>query len=375
MVVFVAVRAWPTFGTTASAGSAPAGPRNRSPTCRPRREPARVGVPSARLAAGLRDAAETAIAVVLGLLISVLSSIFIVEFAPARLRRLAIPVIRLLASVPSVIYGLIGVLVLVPFVGNHLITASEKPRCRTRSSSPAKACRRAVVILTADDHADHGRADLRGTRLGADLWREGAIALGVNPLRAMLAVTLRAARPAIVAAAGSRPRALSARRDDLRWSPARARSRPTSRTGCRPSSSSRCARWPRRSSTTTKASAHRLCARRCMRLRAVAVLRVRVVGRRLSDQAAPAEIPGAGMSTFAGDLQWTVTAPQSAGRRSSPMTLALGRSFGAAVRLGRGDGAVPDRGGDRHLHGLSRDPVPATHPDLQPTRCEHDAEP
>ncbi len=32
-------------------------------------------------------------------------------------------------------------------------------------------------------------------------WREGAVALGVNPIRAMLAVTLRAARPAIVAAA------------------------------------------------------------------------------------------------------------------------------------------------------------------------------
>src|ERR1019366_4093864 len=32
-------------------------------------------------------------------------------------------------------------------------------------------------------------------------WREGAIALGVNPLRAILAVTIRAARPAIVAAA------------------------------------------------------------------------------------------------------------------------------------------------------------------------------
>jgi phosphate transport system permease protein len=31
-------------------------------------------------------------------------------------------------------------------------------------------------------------------------WREGAAALGVNPLRAMLAVTVRAARPAIVAA-------------------------------------------------------------------------------------------------------------------------------------------------------------------------------
>ncbi len=58
--------------------------------------------------------------------IAVLSSIFIVELAPARLRRIVIPVIRLLASVPSVIYGLIGILVLVPFVGNHLISGHEK---------------------------------------------------------------------------------------------------------------------------------------------------------------------------------------------------------------------------------------------------------
>jgi phosphate transport system permease protein len=32
-------------------------------------------------------------------------------------------------------------------------------------------------------------------------WREGAVALGLNPLRAVRAVTLRAIRPAIVAAA------------------------------------------------------------------------------------------------------------------------------------------------------------------------------
>ena len=36
------------------------------------------------------------------------------------------PVVRLLASIPSVIYGLVGVLVLVPFIGNHLITEHEK---------------------------------------------------------------------------------------------------------------------------------------------------------------------------------------------------------------------------------------------------------
>ena len=36
------------------------------------------------------------------------------------------PVVRFLASVPSVIYGLLGVLVLVPFIGNHLITEPQK---------------------------------------------------------------------------------------------------------------------------------------------------------------------------------------------------------------------------------------------------------
>ncbi len=59
-------------------------------------------------------------------MIAVLSSIFIVELAPARLRLSRSRSIRLLASVPSVIYGLIGILVLVPFVGNHLISAPQK---------------------------------------------------------------------------------------------------------------------------------------------------------------------------------------------------------------------------------------------------------
>ena len=53
-------------------------------------------------------------------------SVFIVEFAPRQLKTVLEPVVRLLASVPSVIYGLIGVLVLVPFIGNHLISSGAK---------------------------------------------------------------------------------------------------------------------------------------------------------------------------------------------------------------------------------------------------------
>ena len=50
----------------------------------------------------------TGLAVVFGLVFALLASIFIVEFAPDRLRAVIVPVVRLLAAVPSVIFGLIG---------------------------------------------------------------------------------------------------------------------------------------------------------------------------------------------------------------------------------------------------------------------------
>ena len=62
----------------------------------------------------------------LAFICSLFIAIFMVEFAPTPIQRVLEPVVRLLASVPSVIYGLIGVLVLVPLIGNHLITQSQR---------------------------------------------------------------------------------------------------------------------------------------------------------------------------------------------------------------------------------------------------------
>ena len=60
---------------------------------------------------------------------------------PSRCKRMLEPVVRLLASVPSVIYGLIGVLVLVPFIGNHLITPEREGVGHAGDlSSAATAC-------------------------------------------------------------------------------------------------------------------------------------------------------------------------------------------------------------------------------------------
>jgi phosphate transport system permease protein len=143
----------------------------------------------------------TAIAVVLGLGIALLSSIFIVELAPARLAKVVIPVVRLLASVPSVIYGLIGILVLVPFVGNHLITVSEQRSTQGVVQLTGESLAVATVILTVMITPIMIALICEAMYSVPSAWSEGAIALGCNPLRAVRAVTLRAIRPAIVAAA------------------------------------------------------------------------------------------------------------------------------------------------------------------------------
>jgi phosphate transport system permease protein len=58
----------------------------------------------------------TGIALVIAIPISLLSAIYIVEYAPLRIRRIIRPFVDVLAGVPSVVYGLCAFIFLVPFV-------------------------------------------------------------------------------------------------------------------------------------------------------------------------------------------------------------------------------------------------------------------
>ena len=55
-------------------------------------------------------------AILIGVPIGLLSSVFIAEIAPKRLRKVLRAAVELLAGIPSVIYGLIGMIVIVPLV-------------------------------------------------------------------------------------------------------------------------------------------------------------------------------------------------------------------------------------------------------------------
>jgi phosphate transport system permease protein len=203
IIVFVTIRAWPVFAHNGLSWLGPGGHLES--------QFAQMQAASVHPAASdyhLRawpiiygTLITTGIAVVLGLAIAVLSSIFIVELASPRLRAVAVPVIRLLASVPSVVYGLIGILVLVPFVDQHLITAPEKASLASTVELTGAGLGVTVAILTVMITPIMIALTCEALASVPVSWREGAVALGLHPLRAVLAVTLRAIRPAIVAAA------------------------------------------------------------------------------------------------------------------------------------------------------------------------------
>jgi ABC-type phosphate transport system permease subunit len=203
MVVFVAQRAWPTFSHEGLSWLGPGGNVDNqinamaNPTSSPS-APALYHLRAWPLIYG--TVLTSGLAVILGLAISMLTAIFVVDLAPPRLRRAMIPVIRLLASVPSVIYGLIGILVLVPFVGDDLITSAQKESVINVIQLTGAGLLVSVAILTLMVTPIMTALTIEALASVPRSWHEGAVALGLNPLRATIKVSLRAIRPAIVAA-------------------------------------------------------------------------------------------------------------------------------------------------------------------------------
>jgi phosphate transport system permease protein len=142
----------------------------------------------------------TVLAVLVALVVSTLAAVFLTEFAPAPVRRTLEPVIRLLAGVPSVVYGLIGILALAPFINHHLISNSRKASVSYVVQLNGADLTTATVIL-AVMITPIMVALIAGALAAVPApWREGSVALGVNRWRTVVRVSLRTARPAIVAA-------------------------------------------------------------------------------------------------------------------------------------------------------------------------------
>jgi phosphate transport system permease protein len=143
----------------------------------------------------------TGLAVLIGLVFSTFAAVFIVEFAPDRIQRVLDPVVRLLAAVPSVVYGLVGILAIAPWVEHHLISQGRKHSVEYVVQLTGANLAVATLILTVMITPIMVAIASRSLAAVPGNWTEGSAALGVNRWRTTWRVSLRTARPAIIAGA------------------------------------------------------------------------------------------------------------------------------------------------------------------------------
>jgi len=102
--------------------------------------------------------------------------------------------------IPGVLYGLIGILVIVPFINKHILTQGEQVSVIHVIQLTGGGLGVAILLVTLMITPIMTALITDALESVPRAWREGAVALGLNPLRATLAVSIRAIRPAIVSA-------------------------------------------------------------------------------------------------------------------------------------------------------------------------------
>jgi ABC-type phosphate transport system permease subunit len=135
-------------------------------------------------------------AILVGLPFSLLASIFIAELAPRSLARVMEPLVRILAAVPSVVWGLFGLLVLAPFIERFLISDNLAARY---APLPLKGTSilLGILVLTLMTVPFQIAIFTDALRAVPTAWREGGRALGLDAWRATLKISLPVIRPAI----------------------------------------------------------------------------------------------------------------------------------------------------------------------------------
>jgi phosphate ABC transporter permease protein PstC len=128
----------------------------------------------------------TAGALVIGVPFGLACAIVLTEFSSRRLRRLLKPVIELLAGIPSVVYGFIGVVILVPFIRDHL-------------GGPGLSVLAASIILGIMVLPTIISISIDSLEAVPRSYREGSIALGATRWQTTRMVMFPAAKSGIIA--------------------------------------------------------------------------------------------------------------------------------------------------------------------------------
>ena len=127
-------------------------------------------------------------ALVIGVPIGLFTAIFLAEIAPKRVAKIVSPAIQLLAGIPSVLYGVFGLAIIVPFLQNNLGLVRGQSLIAVIL---VLAIMMLPTIVTVAETA---------IRAVPKSYREGSLALGVSEIGTIFKVVVPAAKSGIMAA-------------------------------------------------------------------------------------------------------------------------------------------------------------------------------
>ena len=125
-------------------------------------------------------------AFLLGVPIGLLTAVFMSQVAPRGLVKMVRPAVELLAGIPSVVYGLIGMMIIVPMVGKIFNLASGATMFSAIIVLAIMIL--PTIISVSETSLDSVREELR----------EASLALGATPIQTIFKVIIPAARSGIV---------------------------------------------------------------------------------------------------------------------------------------------------------------------------------
>lgn len=147
----------------------------------------------------------TVLAMLLATPICLLTAIYLAEYAGPGAKAAVRPLVDVLAGIPSVVYGLFGVLVIVPLIQDHLTPFAEEHLAGVALLSPRPesggycvlAGGLVLALMVAPVIISVAEEVLRGVPVGI---REASLSLGATRWETVAHVTLRHALPGLVAA-------------------------------------------------------------------------------------------------------------------------------------------------------------------------------
>ena len=127
-------------------------------------------------------------ALIIGVPIGILTAVFIAEVAPKQVAKLISPAVELLAGIPSVLYGIFGLAVIVPSIQNIF----NLPKGQSLFA--------VIIVLSIMMLPTIISVSETAIRAVPNAYKEGSLALGASKIETIFKVVLPAAKSGILAA-------------------------------------------------------------------------------------------------------------------------------------------------------------------------------